>query len=183
MLSLNNYKSYDNEIDILYHKYLKEKKEIENKRYKEICKNTKLKDLKKQAYLNYIINYSKLKKMDLIKKIEYRIKKEKILSLDKNIFDICLNYLERNDKINLRKTCKTSKFRVEKINKPGNNIDKYLNVTIKNPKINMYYINELFKLYPENEYKKEKIIIIIKNYLDIIKQTKKNNNKKRRKKR
>jgi hypothetical protein len=153
MLRVNIVTKHDTNLSSIYQKYLKEVEETENKKYKELYRKTRLQDLKKQAYLNYIPEYSKLRKMDLIKKIEIRITKETILHQDKNIFNKCLSYLNDFDIINFRNTCKTTILRVQKINKPKNDLKKYMDITKDNISFNMKYINIIYKLYPSNNIK------------------------------
>lgn len=179
-------RQFDNEEEIyqeglkrLEEEYLKKKEELLKKRnerlenikkekYNILLKETKLKGLKKQAFDNYIYGYSKMKKGELVKKVENRIVNEKLLGLQNDLFThILFNYLEKDEKNNLRTVCKTIKKRVkyEKLGDIRNmkELEKRVNeireinpvkVTKEIKAINFYYKNN-----PKLEKNKNYLII------------------------
>lgn len=184
MLSNTIINKFDNEITNIRLKYKimvdelrkheeMEIKKVNERKMKEYLQHTKVVQLKQQAYQNYIIGYSKLKKEEIVKKIERRIIEEKLLVLPDDIFNKVGGFLDGYDKIRLKPCCKTLNTRV-KVDKCGmmleKNINDFINIVPKNFDSIKQKVKDINKIYRENKKAEQYdsyIIKIIKHFLNI----------------
>lgn len=184
MLSNTIINKFDNEITNIRLKYkilidnLRKQEEMDIKKVnerkmKEYLQHTKVVQLKQQAYQNYIMGYSKLKKEDLVKKVERRITEEKLLALPDDIFNKVGGFLDGYDKTRLKPCCKTLNTRV-KVDKCGTilekNVNDFINIVPMNFDSIKQKVKEINKIYRENKKAEQYdsyIIKIIKRFLNI----------------
>lgn len=88
--------------------------ELENKReFEEMMKNSRVKNLKIQAQQNYILNFSLMKKVDLIKALDKRINKEIIFTIPDVMYNNVISYISLEDKLIIKSVSKTMKVRTQ----------------------------------------------------------------------
>ena len=166
-------KRYNGELEKLRQEHLKRIEEIKREKMIRLKRETNVSSLKKQAYQSYVMGYSKMKKEELIEKVDNRINKEKLLGLPEDLLNkIGDEFLEIRGRNNMRTICKTMKKRVKYIKpelirnikmleKCVNDLgENNINKTVKR-------INEYYKRKPATESNKSMNVKIIKRFLKL----------------
>ena len=99
-------------------------------------KNMRVKSLRVQAQQNYILNFSRMRKAELVKALYKRINDEILLTLPKVMYDSVMDYLTLEDKINIKAVSKVMEDRTKC---SLNDVEKSL---LKRPK---NYMNNLIE--------------------------------------
>lgn len=163
---------YEKELEEIKKKHEENLKKIQREKFTGMMKETRVANLKRQAFNSYIYGYSKMTKIELVEKVEIRME-EKLLSLQDDLFKKITNeYLYKDESNKLRLVCKTLKKRVKYIKeyeiKNINNFYKKLEECKSAKKINnkIIHLNRYFETYPSMEENKSYIVKIIKLLLD-----------------
>lgn len=180
-------RKYGEELKVLEEEYLKKRGKALNKKNKavsiiekekreELMRETRVSCLKKQAYNNYVIGFSGMKKEELIEVVENRVINERLVGLQDDLFmNIMNNYLEKEEKNNMRIVCRTLKKRIkyEKVDSIRNEkelnkrIEKLGEVPSNHMGKEMRCLNTYFKKNKKMESDTKKIVKITKILLDM----------------
>lgn len=173
-------KKYNLKINEIQKKKIQEFKTIHKNKVSTLIKETSVKSLKRQAYENYVIGFSKMTKLELIEKVEMRIKSEIILTLPTDLFNYMLSFTTFQEQLKLKQVSKVFNKRV-KIDKINIDLEKFIKDIPKLKSENIvekiYKINKFYERKPTLEDNQSIIVNMVKAILAKTEQSKLKNEK------
>lgn len=167
-------KKYNLKINEIQKKKIQEFKTIHKNKVSTLIKETSVKSLKRQAYENYVFGFSKMTKLELIEKVEMRIKSEIILTLPTDLFNYMLSFTTFQEQLKLKQVSKVFNKRV-KIDKINIDLEKFIKdipkLKSENVVEQIYKINKFYERKPKLEDNQSIIVNMVKAILAMTEQS------------